>query len=112
MNSDAYRLFKTLKEITECCQEREVTQAKINGCTVAEARCLLTIKLDQCRTTSEIAEKMMENGDQWRMISLYAAKMGRNRDLGQERLTELSEMIIKRADMEKSLFTDLMKIVK
>jgi hypothetical protein len=61
---------------------------------------------------AEIAERMMENGDQWRMISLFAAKMGRKRDLGRERLTELSEMILKRADVEKSLFADLMKIVK
>lgn len=58
MDSKAYRLYMTLKEITECCQEREVTQAKMNGCTVAEARCLLTVKLDRCRTTADIAEKM------------------------------------------------------
>jgi DNA-binding MarR family transcriptional regulator len=58
MDSKPYQLFTILKEITECCQEREVTQAKMNGCTVAEARCLLTIKLDQCRTTADIAEKM------------------------------------------------------
>ncbi len=61
---------------------------------------------------AEIAGRMMENGDQWRMISFFAAKMGRKRDLGRERLTELSEMILKRANVEKRLFADLMKIVK
>ena len=58
MDSQSYRLYSILKEITECCQEREVTQAKMNGCTTAEARCLITIKSDQCRTTADIAEKM------------------------------------------------------
>lgn len=58
MDSKAYRLYVILKEINECCQDREVMQANMNGCTIAEARCLLTIKLDKCRTTSEIAEKM------------------------------------------------------
>jgi hypothetical protein len=61
---------------------------------------------------NDIAEQMMNNGDEWRQISIFAGKIGRARDLGQEKLQELAGMIEKRADVEKQLFTDLKKIVK
>ena len=59
---------------------------------------------------SEIAEQMMNNGDEWRLISIFAGKIGRNRELGQDKLRELGSMIEKRADVEKALFTDVKKI--
>jgi len=61
---------------------------------------------------SEIAEQMMDNGDEWRTISIFAGKIGRNRELSAEKLKELSVMIEKRADVEKQLFTDLKKIIR
>ncbi|MEJ2545737.1 MAG: BtrH N-terminal domain-containing protein, partial [Calditrichaceae bacterium] len=60
---------------------------------------------------NEVAEQMMNNGDEWRLISLFAGKIGRNRDLGQDKLQELGAMIEKRADVEKKLFTDLKNII-
>jgi hypothetical protein len=60
---------------------------------------------------NDIAEQMMNNGDAWRMISIFAGKIGRNRDLGAKRLTELGSMIEERAEVEKRLFTDLKKII-
>jgi hypothetical protein len=60
---------------------------------------------------NEIAEQMMNNGDEWRLISIFAGKIGRTRDLGQDKLRELGSMIEKRAEAEKNLFTDLKKII-
>ena len=60
---------------------------------------------------NEIAEQMMINGDEWRLISIYAGKIGRNHELGQDKLRELGTMIEKRAEAEKTLFTDLKKII-
>ncbi len=59
----------------------------------------------------EIAEQMMLNGDEWRLISIFAGKIGRNRDLGRDNLNELGSMIEKRAEVERNLFTDLKKII-
>jgi hypothetical protein len=60
---------------------------------------------------NDIAEQMMNNGDKWRLISIFAGKIGRNHELGQDKLKELGAMIEKRADVEKTLFTDLKKII-
>ena len=60
---------------------------------------------------NEIAEQMMNNGDEWRLISIFAGKIGRNRELGQDKLRELGKMIEKRADVEKKIFTDLKTII-
>jgi hypothetical protein len=59
-----------------------------------------------------IAAEMMENGDRWRDISLFVARIGKNRDLGPERLGELSRMILERADVEDALFARLVKAIK
>ena len=67
-------------------------------------------KLINKPTLNEIAEQMMNNGDKWRLISIFAGKIGRNRELDQNSLKELGAMIEKRADVEKNLFTDLKKI--
>jgi hypothetical protein len=50
---------------------------------------------------------MMDNGDEWRKISLFAARMGKNRDLGVEKLKEVGQMIMQRADFEEKFFKEL-----
>jgi len=60
----------------------------------------------------DMSKRMMEIGDNWRNISYFAAKIGKNRDLSPERLKELSDMIHARADEEQIFFTDLNKLVK
>jgi hypothetical protein len=60
----------------------------------------------------DMSKRMMLIGDNWRNISYFAAKSGKNRDLGPERLNELSEMINARADEEQQFFSDLAKLVK
>lgn len=59
---------------------------------------------------NELSEEMMAIGDDWRKISYFAAKIGKNRDLGPDRITELSEMIRKQGDVEKVFFTKLKKV--
>lgn len=55
----------------------------------------------------EFSKKMMEIGDNWRRVSLFTARIGKNRDLGTEKMKELSEMIRERADEEKAFFSNL-----
>ncbi len=59
-----------------------------------------------------MSRRMMAIGDDWRNISYFAAKIGKNRDLGEERLNELSQMIYAMADKEQDFFTELYKMVK
>ncbi len=61
---------------------------------------------------AEASERMMTNGDAWRRISLFAARIAKKRDLGTERLTELSEMVLARAAEEEKIFTQLAAMVK
>ncbi|HOE67532.1 MAG TPA: BtrH N-terminal domain-containing protein [Candidatus Hydrogenedentes bacterium] len=58
-----------------------------------------------------LAREMMENGDAWRAISLFAARTGKKRDVGPDRLEELSAMVRARADAEERLFQELAKVV-
>jgi hypothetical protein len=58
----------------------------------------------------EVSARMMLNGDRWRDISLFVARIGRNRDLGAERLRELSDLIRERATAEDTLFRELRTI--
>ncbi len=60
----------------------------------------------------KMSKEMMGIGDNWRNISYFAARIGKNRDLGPERLKELSTMINERAEEEQSFFTRLNKLVK
>lgn len=60
----------------------------------------------------ELAVEMMANGDKWREISLFVARIGKNRDLGSDRLEELRQMIHERSDVEKDLFTRLSGVVR
>ena len=57
-----------------------------------------------------LAPRMMANGDRWREISRFAARIGKNRDLGPERLQELADRIRQRADEEQILFRELYKM--
>ncbi len=59
----------------------------------------------------DMSKRMMEIGDKWREISYFAAKIGKNRDLGKEKLNELSLLIKERGDEEKEFFKDLRKTV-
>ena len=61
---------------------------------------------------ADMSKRMMQIGDEWRNISYFAAKIGKNRDIGPDKLEELSQLIRKRGDEEKTFFSDLKKIVK
>lgn len=67
------------------------------------------LKDDQLK---KMSTRMMEIGDNWRNISYFAAKIGKNRDLGPNQLKELSNMINYMADLEKPFFSELYKIVR
>jgi hypothetical protein len=56
---------------------------------------------------SELSKEMMEIGDGWREISLFAARIGKNRELGQTRLKELGTMLLGRAEAEEHFFRRL-----
>ncbi len=59
-----------------------------------------------------MSKEMMDIGDQWRNISYFAAKISKNRDLGPERIKELSMMVHAQADEEQKFFNELYKLVK
>lgn len=59
-----------------------------------------------------MSKEMMVIGDQWRNISYFAAKISKNRDLGPERIKELSKMVHAQADEELKFFNELYKLVK
>jgi hypothetical protein len=56
---------------------------------------------------SELSKEMMEIGDGWREISLFAARIGKNRELGTDRLKELGTLLMGRADVEERFFRRL-----
>jgi hypothetical protein len=58
----------------------------------------------------DVSARMMLNGDRWRDISLFVARIGRSRDLGAPRLRELAELIRERAAEEETLFRELRAI--
>ena len=49
----------------------------------------------------------MEIGDGWREISLFASRIGKNRELDAVHIKELGDMIAKRADAEDRFFRRL-----
>jgi hypothetical protein len=61
---------------------------------------------------NEMSKEMMVIGDGWREISLFAARIGKNRDLGSERLQELSNKLLERAGLEENFFKRLRKLIK
>lgn len=56
---------------------------------------------------NEYASRMMEIGDDWRNVSLFASRIAKKRELGEGKLKELGEMIRNIADQEYSFFSDL-----
>ena len=64
---------------------------------------------DRLKTMSK---EMMAIGDKWRNISYFAAKISKHRDLGPERIRELSTMVYAQADEEQKFFNELYKLVK
>lgn len=61
---------------------------------------------------AELSGELMKIGDGWREISLFSARIGKNRDLGPEKLKQLSEMIYERADVEERFFKSLSQAIK
>ncbi|MEI7982203.1 MAG: BtrH N-terminal domain-containing protein [Bacteroidota bacterium] len=59
----------------------------------------------------ELSKQLMIIGDGWREISLFSARIGKNRDLGPDKLRQLSEMIYERAGFEEKFFRDLSKTI-
>ncbi|MFA5727419.1 MAG: BtrH N-terminal domain-containing protein [Saccharofermentanaceae bacterium] len=59
----------------------------------------------------DLSQQLMIIGDGWREISLFAARIGKNRDLGQEKLRQLGDMIHDRADVEEDFFKNLSKAI-
>jgi hypothetical protein len=59
----------------------------------------------------ELSEELMKIGDGWREISLFSARIGKNRDLGPDKLKQLSEMIYDRADVEERFFRSLSQAI-
>jgi hypothetical protein len=60
----------------------------------------------------ELSGELMKIGDGWREISLFSARIGKNRDLGPDKLKQLSEMIYDRADVEERFFKSLSQAIK
>jgi hypothetical protein len=58
-----------------------------------------------------LSKELMIIGDGWREISLFAARIGKNRDLGPEKLKALGAMIADRADVEEKFFINLNKAI-
>ena len=64
------------------------------------------------KSLEALAKEMMANGDEWRQISLFVARIGKERDLGPVRLQELKCMIHQRAHVEKDIFERLSETAK
>jgi hypothetical protein len=60
----------------------------------------------------EVSKTMMANGDKWREISLFVARIGKNRDLGPQKMAEIRDLIMVRADEEEKIFKTLLSMVK
>jgi hypothetical protein len=58
----------------------------------------------------DLSKKMMDIGDGWREVSLFASRIGKNRDLGTGKLKEMGDMIRSKADLEEKFFKELKAI--
>ncbi|MCX6283260.1 MAG: BtrH N-terminal domain-containing protein [Bacteroidetes bacterium] len=59
----------------------------------------------------DLAKELMAIGDGWREFSLFAAKIGKNRDLGDEKFKQLSDLLYQRAEKEEDFFKRLSKTI-
>jgi hypothetical protein len=57
------------------------------------------------------ARRMMEIGDAWRNVSLFASRIAKKRDMGDEKLLEMGNMIRENARQEHVFFSDLKKYI-
>jgi len=57
----------------------------------------------------EYSRRMMDIGDEWRNVSLSASRIAKKRELGKEKLEEMSVLIRKNGDREYVFFNDLRK---
>lgn len=69
-------------------------------------------KLLDSSDLADLSKQMMTIGDHWREVSLYSARIGKNKDLGPESLIKLQGMIMERADEEGAFFNQLLKAIK
>ena len=60
---------------------------------------------------NEYAKRMMEIGDDWRNISLFASRIAKRRELGTDKLREMGSMIRENADLEQCFFKDLRQTI-
>jgi len=61
---------------------------------------------------NELSKQLMLIGDGWREISLFSARIGKNRDLGPDKLNQLAKMIDDRATVEEQFFKKLSKAIQ
>jgi hypothetical protein len=60
---------------------------------------------------NDYAKRMMDIGDEWRNISLFASRIAKQRELGTAKLKELGNMIHEKADLEYDFFSDLKQMI-
>ena len=60
---------------------------------------------------NEYATRMMDIGDDWRNLSLFASRIAKRRELGTEKLKEMGHMIRENAEREQDFFTDLRQTI-
>jgi hypothetical protein len=58
---------------------------------------------------NELSKEVMEIGDGWRELALASTKVAKNRDFSKEKLSELSDLIRQRAEVEEPFFIKLRK---
>lgn len=63
-------------------------------------------------TLLNMSKKMMEIGDGWRNVSIFAIRMNKDKDFSEARFKELSNLIRGRAVAEKEFFTELYRFAK
>jgi hypothetical protein len=57
-----------------------------------------------------LAREFMEDGDRWRELALFVARACRAGELGEATFTEISRLLLERADVEQTLFRRLLKL--
>jgi hypothetical protein len=60
---------------------------------------------------NEYAKQMMKIGDDWREVSLFAARIAKQRELGPDKLGEMGNMILGNADQEEQFFNELKRSI-
>ena len=65
-----------------------------------------------CDALAEMGAEMMTIGDRWRELSVFAARMGRNREFSGVKFGELQSQILARADEEEAFFRRLKAVTK